>query len=170
MRSHGWLGAFGIPWMAAALGGFGCDRAAPASSAPTQAPPGVSTSAANAPHRAFVAYASGYGPSIDVFSVDSATGVLTPRATYPSFGPASSFLAVDPSGTHLYAIDEGTPGRVGAYRIDPTSGGLTFVNAVSSGGSGPAHVSLDVAGRYALIANYGDGSVSVLPIDGGQDG
>ncbi len=113
-----------------------------------------------------VAYASGYAPNIDVFSVDETTGVLTlePEAGLPSFGTSPSFLAVNPSATNLYAVDENTPGQVGAYAIDPPTGALSFLNAVSSGGDGPPFVRVDATGNYVFVANYTSGSVSVLPV------
>jgi 6-phosphogluconolactonase len=111
-----------------------------------------------------VAYASGYGPNIDWFSVDASTGAITLVGDVAAFGSSPSFLAVSPDVTHLYAVDENTPGRVGAYTIDPTSGSLAFLGAVSSGGDGPPFVSVDATGKFVLVANYGDGSVSVLPV------
>jgi 6-phosphogluconolactonase len=111
-----------------------------------------------------IAYASGYGPNIDVLSVDPLTGALTLRAKVPSFGSAPSFLSINRARTNLYALDESPAGRVGAYAIDPATGGLSFLNAVSSGGNGPAHVSIDATDRFVFVANYGDGTVSVLPV------
>jgi 6-phosphogluconolactonase len=61
-------------------------------------------------------------------------------------------------------VDENATGRVGAYSIDATTGALTFQNAVSSGGNGPPFVGLDHSGKWALVANYGNGTVSVLPV------
>jgi len=75
-----------------------------------------------------------------------------------------SFLAVNPSSTTLYAVDEDTSGQVGAYAIDPSTGGLTFLNAVSSGGNGPPFVRVDATGKWVFVANYGDGTASVLPV------
>jgi 6-phosphogluconolactonase len=109
-----------------------------------------------------VAYASGYGPNIDWFSVDG--GALAAKGSVVAFGSSPSFLAISPAATHLYAVDENTPGQVGSYSIDPKSGQLGFLGAVSSGGSGPPFVSVDATGRFVLVANYGDGSVSVLPV------
>src|SRR5206468_9638376 len=40
----------------------------------------------------------------------------------------------------------------------------TLVNRRSSMGTGPCHLMLDKQGRYLLVANYGSGSVSVLPV------
>ena len=118
-----------------------------------------------------VAYASGYGPNIELLAVDPATGALSRKASVPSFGPAPTFLAITRAVTNLYALDESSPGRVGAYAIEPSSGALTFINDVPSGGNGPAHVALDRAERYVLVANYGDGSVSTIPIlEGGRLG
>jgi 6-phosphogluconolactonase len=45
---------------------------------------------------------------------------------------------------------------------------LTQLSQRSSIGSGPCHVLVDAAGRNVLVANYGSGSVTVLPI--GTDG
>ena len=82
-----------------------------------------------------------------------------------------SFLAIHPSRDFLYAVSEvntadGQPtGSVHAFRVDRPSGGLTPVNHQSSMGAGPAHLIVDKAGRNVLVANYGGGSVAVLPID-----
>ncbi|HEX8793275.1 MAG TPA: lactonase family protein [Polyangiaceae bacterium] len=113
-----------------------------------------------------VAYASGYGPNIQWLSVNGATGATAPVGSVASFGSAPSFLAVDAAAKHLYAVDENATGQVGAYAIDPATGALTFQNAVSSGGNGPPFVTVDGSGKWVLVANYGDGTVSVLPIQG----
>ena len=116
------------------------------------------------PPARLVAYASGYAPALQWLSVDASTGALTPGGSLASFGNAPSFLAVDAAGKHLYAVDESTPGRVGAYAIDPSTGALTSQTAASSGGDGPPFVSVDPQGRWVLVANYGSGTVAVLPI------
>ncbi len=114
----------------------------------------------------YVAYISGYGPNIAWFDFAPATGTLTPVGTLAANQP--SFLAL--TATHAYAVDEGG-NKVGAYAIDQATGALTFIDAVASSGAGPAHVSVDHTGTYALVANYGGGTASVLPIraDGGLD-
>ncbi|HEY8040428.1 MAG TPA: lactonase family protein [Polyangiaceae bacterium] len=122
--------------------------------------------AAHPPAR-LVAYASGYGPDIAVFAVDPTSGALTGTGSIAAFGSAPSFLAVNRAATNLYAVDENATGRVGAYSIDPKSGALSFLGAVSSGGNGPPFVSVDATGKYVLVANYGDGTASVLPVGAG---
>lgn len=82
-----------------------------------------------------------------------------------------SFLAIHPNHRWLYAAGEvdsfgGKPGGVvGAFRIDPKSGRLERINEQPSGGAGPCHVAVDHTGKCLLVANYGSGSVAVLPID-----
>ncbi|MGH9310495.1 MAG: lactonase family protein, partial [Vicinamibacterales bacterium] len=85
--------------------------------------------------------------------------------------PSPSFLALHPSNRYLYAANEVSKfegkatGSVSAFAIDSLSGKLTALNQQSSGGTGPAHLVVDRAGTNVLVANYGGGSVAVLPID-----
>lgn len=115
-----------------------------------------------------VTYVSGYGPNIAWLDLNVATGTLAPVASLASARPSPSYLAM--TGTHLYAASEGAS-RISAYTIDRATGALTLINDQPSGGDGPAHVSVDRAGKFVLVANYGDGMISVLPIraDGGLD-
>jgi 6-phosphogluconolactonase len=55
-------------------------------------------------------------------------------------------------------------GGVGAYAIDSASGRLTLLNQQPSGGTWPCRVTVDSGRKYLLVANYGGGSVCVLPI------
>ncbi len=114
-----------------------------------------------------VAYAGGYASTITWFSVDGATGALSPSGSLAALGASPSFLAHNAAMTTLYAVDENATGRVGAYAIDPASGALAFLDAVSSGGNGPAFLSVDGTGKFVLVANYGDGTVAVLPVGAG---
>ena len=81
-----------------------------------------------------------------------------------------SFLAIDPSGRFLYAVNETsqyegrTSGAVSAFAIAPGTGKLTLLNEVASGGAGPCHLTVDKTGKYVLVANYGGGSLVVFPI------
>jgi len=76
-----------------------------------------------------------------------------------------SFIDIHPNGKFLYAVSEaGGAGSVSAYAIDTDAGYLKFLNQQPSGGAGPCHVSIDHAGRNLLVANYGSGSASVIPI------
>jgi 6-phosphogluconolactonase (cycloisomerase 2 family) len=111
----------------------------------------------------------GNGQGIYLFQMDPATGALSPRELFAD-GSNPSWLAFDPSRTHLYAANEtatfqGTnSGSVSAFSIDGSSGHLAPLNTVSSQGAGPAHLSVHPSGQYVLVANYGGGNVAVLPI------
>ena len=121
----------------------------------------------------FGTYTSAKSEGIYVSRLDRATGALSePQLAAGVVSP--SFLAVHPNRSYLYAVNEvsnfdgGPTGGVSAFRIDRTTGRLTVINSQTSGGAGPAHVTVDPAGRNVLVANYGGGSVAVLPI--GADG
>jgi Lactonase, 7-bladed beta-propeller len=84
--------------------------------------------------------------------------------------PSPSWLAIHPQGRFLYAVKEisnfngTTSGSVSAFSINRATGDLTFLSVVSSEGSGPAHLSVDPLGQFVYVANYGGGSIAVLPI------
>jgi 6-phosphogluconolactonase len=112
-------------------------------------------------------YTGGSSRGIYVCDFDSGRGSLSePRLAAESQNP--SWLELHPEGRTLYAVNEVGGGEeqgvVSAFAIDPDSGGLRLLNQVSSGGAGPCHLSIDRAGRHVLVANYGGGSVAVLPI------
>ena len=76
-----------------------------------------------------------------------------------------SFIELHPNGKFLYAVSEsGGAGSVSAYALNRNTGDLKFINQKPSGGAGPCHVSIDHVGKNLLVANYGGGSVSVIPI------
>ena len=118
-------------------------------------------------------YTGGGSEGIYSFRFDPASGEMSPL-TLAAATVNPSFLAPDPDGRFLYAVNEldsfqGAPtGAVSAFYINRESGGLKLLQQVSSVGQGPAHLSLDRSGRNLLVANYGGGNVSVLPI--GDDG
>jgi 6-phosphogluconolactonase len=104
-----------------------------------------------------------------VYRFDAATGQLTPLGLAAE-SPEPSFLTVDPTGHFLYAVNEldsykgQHTGAVSAFAIDAVTGKLSLLNEVSSRDAGPAHITLDQTGRYALVSNYTLGSVAVFPV------
>lgn len=122
----------------------------------------------------FGTYTINVGKGIYAARFDPSTGQLTPMGLVAETS-SPSFLAVHPSGRFLYAANEHNgedkPGKndtVSAFAVDRTTGKLTFLNKVSSGGEGPCAISMDRAGTTLFVANYRSGSVAVLPI--GADG
>jgi 6-phosphogluconolactonase len=114
-------------------------------------------------------YTRGRSEGIYVYRMEESSGRLE-FASVAKGMDNPSFLAIHPQERYLYAVNEvggraGKPsGAVSAFSIDPETGELTYLNQQSSHGTGPCHLSVDQTGQFALVANYGSGSVSVLPI------
>ncbi|HSD28040.1 MAG TPA: lactonase family protein [Vicinamibacteria bacterium] len=118
-------------------------------------------------------YTDGTSRGIYRFTFDPATAATTePELAVGAKNP--SFLALHPNGRFLYAVGEigsfqgAKTGAVSAFAVDAKTGDLALLNQQPSEGAGPCHLVLDRAGRNVLVANYGGGTVAVLPI--GTDG
>ncbi len=103
-------------------------------------------------------------------TLNTQTGKLTePELAAEISGPG--FLAMHPSGEHLYAVGavEGKP-SVAAYAIEKQQGSaaLKFVNSIEIGDGGAAHVAVDPTGKTILTAQYSGGSVGVFALN--EDG
>jgi 6-phosphogluconolactonase len=111
----------------------------------------------------------GNGRGIHIFQVNRATGAMTPTGIF-EMDTSPSCLVLNALGTRLYSTNEtdrmgkAKEGTLSAFVVDPTHGKLELLNSVGTGGAGPTYVSLHPSGRFALVANYFGGSVSVLPI------
>jgi 6-phosphogluconolactonase len=155
-RLPGWLGCIALTACAGTKAGSSVPPAGPPPPPPAGPVPFV--------------YVSGYRPEIHIFRLDPESGRLDPRSQVAA-GKDPSFLAVHPSGRFLFAVNEVDEGRVLAFSIDQATGALTRLDDQTSGGVGPAHLSVDRGGRFVLVANYAGqrpGTVAVLPI--GADG
>jgi 6-phosphogluconolactonase len=94
---------------------------------------------------------------------DRVSGELTPLGTV-AVTPSPSFLVRHPALPVLYAVNEGTEGRVSAFRTEP-DGGLEPLGVRDTGGAEPCHLAVVPDGRHLVVANYGGGSVTVFPLD-----
>lgn len=110
----------------------------------------------------------GNGRGIHWFEVDRATGAMTSAGVH-EMGTSPSCLAFNADKTRLYSgneterVGDNESGTVSAFAIE-NDGSLRLLNSVSSGGKGPAHLSVHPSGKFVLVANYFGGSVAVLPI------
>ncbi len=100
-------------------------------------------------------------------TLNTETGKLTePELAAEISGPG--FLAMHPSGNHLYAVGslDGKP-SLAAYAIEsqPGQASLRFVNSLEIGDGGAAHVAVDSTGTTILTAQYGGGSVGVFALN-----
>jgi 6-phosphogluconolactonase len=127
---------------------------------------GLSTVPAESLPVYFGTYTRGENSSKGIYRsvLDLETGKLSdPVLVVEARNP--SFIEIHPNGKFLYAVSEaGGDGSVSAYAIEAVTGVLKLLNKQPSGGAGPCHVSLDHMGKNLLVANYGGGSASVIPI------
>lgn len=117
----------------------------------------------------FGTYTNGGSKGIYVSRMNLETGALS-AATLAAESANPAYLAVHPTRDLLYAVNEidkyegKASGSVSAFAIDRATAALKLLNRQPSAGAGPAHLVTDPSGRYVLVANYGGGSVAVLPI------
>ncbi|WBO86228.1 lactonase family protein [Hymenobacter yonginensis] len=114
-------------------------------------------------------YAKAEADSIFLYRLNATTGALT-RLRAEKGGPNPTYIALDTKRQHLYAANEvdefqgAKSGFVSAFAIDRRTGGLMLLNQQLSGGGGPCYVSIAGSNQATLVANYGGGSVSLLPL------
>jgi DNA-binding beta-propeller fold protein YncE len=114
--------------------------------------------------------------TVTVFNPAPGGGASNPvsfNITAGGVGPTA--LAVDPSGKFAYVANEGCPdafaGNVSMYVINSTNGTLTSSGPpVTTGDFGADSVAVDPSGKFAYVANWGEGntagSVSMYVING----
>lgn len=111
----------------------------------------------------------GKGAGIHRYTLDPSTGALTSAGVTPDVRNPS-YLAFDPTGRFMYAVNELKEfqgqfgGAVSAFRVDPTTGALTFLNSQATHGTDPCHLTVHPSGRIVLVANFMSGSVAVFPV------
>lgn len=78
----------------------------------------------------------------------------------------ASFLTVSPSGT-IYAVSETGPdtSEVTALRRNADGKGATILNRQLTGGDSPCYIAVSPDGRFVITANYGDGTVTIFPVN-----
>ncbi|GAB3152283.1 lactonase family protein [Micromonospora sonneratiae] len=106
----------------------------------------------------------GQGQGVVAARRDPASGALEVLGTVAAT-PSPSFLARHPSLPVLYAVNELADGTASAWAVAP-DGGLRGLGVWSTGGADPCHLSVAPDGGYLFVANYGSGSVGLLPLDG----
>jgi 6-phosphogluconolactonase len=130
------------------------------------------TAADDKPKKLWVYVGTYTGPKskgIYLAELDLATGKLTSKGVAGEVANPS-FLTIHPNQKYMFAVGEvdnfkgKKGGAASAFSIDPKSGKLTLINQETSGGGGPCHVSIDKEGKHILLANYGGGSVEVIPV------
>ncbi|MBB3929403.1 6-phosphogluconolactonase [Kaistia hirudinis] len=112
------------------------------------------------------------GTGLSVYRFVEDAGTFAPLAESTDIDNPT-FLSFDAAGRTLYATSEVASwreGTVSAYRIDPASGALTYLNKQTTLGSIAAYSHVSPDGRHLLVADYSmgeggpDQSLAVFPI------
>lgn len=100
------------------------------------------------------------GTQAQPFRIDGVTGVITPGTAVTLPGANVTSVAVHPTGSFVYVAD-GTAspaGRVYAYTANATTGALSLVGSVTTGGLDYPHgLAVTPNGSYLYAANYASG-------------
>lgn len=108
--------------------------------------------------------------TIEVFSYDAETGLLTTLqnlSTLPDGYEQPSYTAevvVHPSGKFVYGSNRGHD-SIAVFQVDQQSGNLTRVQVESTQGRTPRNFVVDPTGRWLLAENQGSDSIVVFAID-----
>lgn len=98
---------------------------------------------------------------------DEATGQFSTPALAADH-VRGSFMALNHVGSRpfVYVCNEGDEksSSIVTYSSDPATGALHEMARVSSGGAGPAYMSVDASGRSAYVANYAGGTVATFKV------
>ncbi|CAM5302973.1 hypothetical protein GCM10010329_61070 [Streptomyces spiroverticillatus] len=118
--------------------------------------------------RAFIgSFTSAGGRGVVTAAVDPKTGALTALGATDAVADPS-YLALSADGRLLYAVSETEEGAAAAFDLADALP-RPLGEPVPVGGSSPTHLAL--AAGHLVTANYGSGSVTVLPLrtDGTPD-
>jgi len=104
---------------------------------------------------------------IYLFRLDAGTGKVTDMGLAAELGdPGWQKISAD--GKFLYTVGNDDGHRISiaaAYRIDARTGALTFLNKQPTHGNDSPHLDVDPDRTCAVVANYGSGDMSVMPIN-----
>lgn len=101
---------------------------------------------------------------------DAASGALTPFQWLPTLpcdytgNSRAAAIAVDAGGRHLYASNRGHD-SIAVFGIDPATGRLSFLEAVTTGGRTPRAFSFSPDGRLLYALNEDSDSIVTFAVD-----
>ena len=102
------------------------------------------------------------GDGIHVYRVDPRTGAWT-HIQHVGDLVNPSFLVLRRDQRYLYAV-HGDESNATSFSVDRNTGFLTLLNRVETGGRNGVHQAIDPSDKFMVVANYGTGNVSVLPV------
>jgi 6-phosphogluconolactonase (cycloisomerase 2 family) len=106
------------------------------------------------------------GDGIHVYRVAQETGAWT-HVQHVGSLVNPSFLVLRRDQRYLYSV-HGDESYATSFSVDRNTGFLTLLNRVETGGRNGVHQAIDPSDKFMVVANYGTGNVSVVPVR--QDG
>jgi 6-phosphogluconolactonase len=113
--------------------------------------------------------------TLDLFSVNQTTGVLTPTMTFNIPLPAGysglkngSEIDMSPTGDLLFIsmrLDNVAEGSLLSFMVNATTGALTLIQQVGSHGVTPRQFSLSKDRRLLVVGNQNSNTVAVFQVD-----
>ncbi len=123
------------------------------------------------PSGRFVYVANSGDGTVSVYTITTATGALTRvdadavTAGIQNFNLGRALtVTMHPSGRYAYFIKDGGFNEVLVYGIDATTGAISSRGSIGAG-TNPRAMTIDAAGTFAYVANYGSNSLSVYRVD-----
>ena len=110
-----------------------------------------------------IAYAGLNDGRISIFDINRANGTLSSKGIVPAPGTGPASVTVDRSGNFLFVAESSSAG-VSSYRINRSSGILTFIGTVQAGSHTDALIT-DWSGHFVYAMNNSSDSVSGYAIN-----
>lgn len=76
-----------------------------------------------------------------------------------------SYMAVNGTGSILYAVSEKEKGEIHAFSIEPDTKALSILGSRVTGGGSPCYVSISREQDYVFVSNYTGGNINVFPVN-----
>jgi 6-phosphogluconolactonase len=109
--------------------------------------------------------------SVTGYNYDEKAGTLTEFQTISSLAPelrevssSGSEIRMHPSGKFLYMANRGHD-SISAFKIDPQSGKLAFIEHESIRGCHPRNFNVDPSGKFLIVAGRDSNTLSVFRVD-----
>jgi 6-phosphogluconolactonase len=109
--------------------------------------------------------------SVTAFTYDEKAGTLTEIQTVSTLAPelrevpsSGSEIRMHPSGMYLYTANRGHD-SIAAFRIDPQSGKLAFIEHEAIRGCHPRNFNVDPIGNFLVVAGRDSNTLTVFRIN-----
>ena len=108
--------------------------------------------------------------TITAYDYDASHGTLTPRQTVPTLPPdfkiqsSTAEVRLHPNGRFLYGSNRGQDSIV-VYAIAPSSGLLSHVQTIASGGKVPRNFALSPDGKWLVCGHQDSEDLTVFRVD-----